>query len=54
VAQGALVKVDPDQFTVLDGKLYLNYDAEIQAKWRKDPAGYIKTADALFPALLKK
>ncbi|HSB24491.1 MAG TPA: YHS domain-containing (seleno)protein [Burkholderiaceae bacterium] len=54
VAQGDLVKVEPDQFTVRDGKLYLNYDADVQAKWRLDPAGYIKTADALFPSLLQK
>jgi len=54
VAQGYLVKVEPDQFTVLDGKLYLNYDADVQAKWLKDPAGYIKTADAQFPSLLQK
>ncbi|HEU5293900.1 MAG TPA: YHS domain-containing (seleno)protein [Burkholderiaceae bacterium] len=54
VAQGYLVKVEPDQFTVRDGKLYLNYDADVQAKWRMDPAGYIKTADALFPTLLQK
>lgn len=54
VAEGALVKVEPDQFTVRDGKLYLNYDADVQAKWRKDPAGYIKVADERFPALLKK
>ena len=54
VAEGALVKVEPDQFTVLDGKLYLNYDADVQAKWRKDPAGYIKVADERFPTLLKK
>ena len=37
-----------------DGKLYLNYDAGVQAKWRKDPAGYIKDADARFPTLLNK
>jgi YHS domain-containing protein len=54
VAEGALVKVEPDQFTLRDGKLYLNYDADVQAKWRKDPAGYIKVADAKFPTLLKK
>jgi YHS domain-containing protein len=54
VAQGDLVKVEPDQFTVLGGKLYLNYDADVHAKWRKDPAGYIKTADAKFSALLRK
>jgi hypothetical protein len=48
------VKVEPEQFTLRDGKLYLNYDADVQAKWLKDPAGYIKDADAKFKALLKK
>ena len=54
VAQGYLVKVEPDQFSVRDGKLYLNYDASVQATWAKDPEGYIKTADGRFDALLKK
>ena len=54
VTQGALLKVEPDQFTVRDGKLYLNYDADIQARWLKDPAGYIRAADARFQQLLKK
>ena len=54
VTQGNLVKVEPEQFTVRDGKLYLNFDADVQAKWLKDPAGYIKDADAKFQALLKK
>ena len=54
VTQGALVKVEPEQFTVRDGKLYLNYDADVQSKWLKDPAGYIKDADAKFGGLLKK
>jgi YHS domain-containing protein len=54
VAQNNLVKVEPDQFTLRDGKLYLNYDADIQAKWLKDPAGFIKIADAKFAGLLKK
>jgi len=54
VTQGYLVKVDPDQFTVRDGKLYLNYDAGVQAKWSKDASGYIHDADTKFPELLKK
>ena len=54
VTQGSLVKVEPEQFTLRDGKLYLNYDADVQAKWLKDPAGYIKDADAKFQALLNK
>ena len=54
VTQGNLVKVEPEQFTVRDGKLYLNFDADVQARWLKDPAGYIKDADTKFQALLKK
>ena len=54
VAKDSLVKVDPAQFTILDGKLYLNYDAGVQKDWLKDQAGYIKAADVKFPDLLKK
>lgn len=54
VAQDNLVGVEPDKFKVIDGRLYLNYDADVQAKWLKDTAGYIKVADAKFQALLKK
>jgi YHS domain-containing protein len=51
-SQGYLVKVDPTQFAIIDGKLYLNFNAKVHEMWLKDPAGYIKTADARFPALL--
>ncbi|MDO9451325.1 MAG: YHS domain-containing (seleno)protein [Stagnimonas sp.] len=54
VSQGYLVSVEPEQFTVIDGKLYLNYDAGVQKKWTKDPLGYNKTADGKFGDLLKK
>ncbi len=54
VSQDNLVSIEPDKFKVDGGKLYLNYNAEVQAKWLKDTAGYIKLADTKFPALLKK
>lgn len=54
VANDNLVKIDPAAFAVRDGKLYLNYNADIQKKWAADPQGYIKTADAKFTSLLKK
>jgi len=54
VSQDNLVSIEPDKFKVLDGKLYLNYDADVQTKWLKDPAGFIKTADSKFQSLLKK
>lgn len=54
VAHDSLVKVDPSQFSVVDGKLYLNYDASVQKDWLKDRAGFIKKADAKFQALIAK
>ena len=54
VSQDALVTIEPDKFKVIDGKLYLNYDADVQAKWLKDPTGFIKQADMKFQGLLKK
>lgn len=54
VSQGYLVKVEPDQFTVRDGKLYLNYDREVNEKWKKDIDGYNRAADGKFKELLAK
>ena len=54
VSQDNLVSIEPDKFKIVDGKLYLNYNAEIQAKWLTDPAGFIKQADAKFATLLKQ
>ncbi len=53
-AKNSLAKVDPTQFSVHEGKLYLNYDASIQKDWLKDRADLIKKADANFPALIAK
>ncbi len=54
VAQGYLVKIDPDQWSIIDGKLYLNYNGKFQRKWEKDIAGYIQTADNRFETLLNE
>jgi YHS domain-containing protein len=54
VANGNLVKIEPEQWSIIDGKLYLNYDADVSRKWKKDPAGYNQQADAKFEELLKK
>ncbi len=54
VAMGSLVKIEPDQWTILDDKLYLNYNAKLNKAWKKDIPGYIKTADELFAKLLNE
>lgn len=54
VAQESLVKIEPDQWTIHDDKLYLNYNAKLNNEWKKDIPGYIATADKLFESLLGK
>ena len=53
VAIDNLVSIEADKFKIIDGKLYLNYDDDVQQKWLKNPTGYIKTADSKFQSLLK-
>lgn len=54
VAAGYLVKIEPDAWSIRDGKLYLNYDKSVQKQWEKDPASQIKAADANWPRLISK
>lgn len=54
VSQGHLVGIEADKFKVIGGKLYLNYDADVQATWLEDPARYIGQADAKFETLLER
>lgn len=37
---------DPSQWSVVDNKLYINYDARIQKQWLADVPGFIKQADS--------
>jgi hypothetical protein len=49
VSRGYAVDVDPDAFSVIDGKLYLNYSKRVQATWNQDRAGYIEKARQNWP-----
>jgi YHS domain-containing protein len=52
-AQGYTAKGDPKTWKVVNGKLYLNYNAEVQALWESDIQGFIAKGDANWPAVLK-
>jgi YHS domain-containing protein len=54
VSEGGTASADPRLWKIVDGKLYLNYDADVQKKWEKDIAGHIRRADANWPAVLGK
>lgn len=53
VAGGYKADVDPAAFAIVDGKLYLNYDAKVQALWKKDVAGHVRKADEKWPEVAK-
>jgi hypothetical protein len=50
---GTTANIDPvEGWKIVDGKLYLNYNREIQKKWAKDIPGYIEKADKNWPDVL--
>ncbi|MGI9316786.1 MAG: YHS domain-containing (seleno)protein [bacterium] len=51
-ARGDTYKGDPEHWSLHNGKLYLNYDQEVQDKWIDDKDVFISQADARWPALL--
>ena len=52
VANGKLFDVDPvNGWRIVDGKLYMNFNADIQKVFDKDPGGFITRANANWPHL---
>ena len=52
VAHDDTAGIDPEAWKIVDGKLYLNYSKDIQAKWEQDVPGYIEKANGYWPKLL--
>ena len=52
VAQGSTASGDPMFWKIVDGKLYLNYDAEVQKRWEQDIPGFINKANKNWPSVL--
>ena len=54
VSQGYTASVDPvNAWSLVDGKLYLNFSAAVKETWEKDIPGNIKKADANWPGVLQ-
>lgn len=54
VASNYKVKVDPEAWRIVDGKLFLNYDKRTQTRWLQDIPGYIAKAERNWPELKDK
>lgn len=52
LSEGNLASIDPRAWSIVDGKLYLNYSFDVQAQWSGDIAGNIEKADAFWPDVL--
>ena len=53
VSQNDTASIQPDLFTIVDDKLYLNYSDSVNKKWSADKAGFIKLADQHWPGLIE-
>lgn len=53
VSRGYTADIDPEAWTVVDDKLYLNYNAKYRKRWGRDIPGNIRKADANWPGVLE-
>ncbi len=51
VAEGYTAKGDPNAWSIVDGKLYLNYDKSVQRTWERASRPNITKGDANWPKL---
>lgn len=52
VANGYTAHGDPEQWTVNDGRLYLNYSRTVRWRWELDIPGHVTSGDANWPRVL--
>lgn len=53
-AGGYKAAVDPAAFTIVDDKLYLNYNQDVRKQWSADIPGFVARADRNWPAVLRQ
>jgi len=54
VSEGYTAKGDPGAWRIVNGKLYLNYNASVQKSWEGDIPGRIAKGDKNWPTVLAK
>lgn len=53
-SEGYAVKTEPDAWSIVGGKLYLNYNTTVRGKWSENRDERIQRADRNWPEILKK
>ena len=54
VSQGATASTDPEAWTIVDDKLYLNYSKSVRKKWLANHEQLIEKANQNWPGVLGK
>ena len=54
MSRGTTADIDPSQWSIVDGMLYLNLNKQVKETWAQDMAGNITKADRNWPEVLKK
>ncbi len=54
VGQGKTASGDPQFWKIVDNKLYLNFNADVQKTWEQDIPGHIQRANTQWPSVLGK
>lgn len=54
MSQGYLAPADPLQWRLVEGRLYVNYDAAVHRSWLRDIPGFIAAADRNWPGVLER
>ncbi|MEM1114373.1 MAG: YHS domain-containing (seleno)protein [Pseudomonadota bacterium] len=53
VAQGKLAAGDPEQWEIVDGRLFVNYNRKIQERWLADRDAFIIEGDKNWPGVIQ-
>ncbi len=51
ISQAKFFDGDPQVWKIVNGKLYVNYNKEMEKTWEQDIPGFIAKADGLWPTL---
>ena len=54
VSQNYTAKGDAQYWRIVNGKLYLNYSADVQKKWEKNIPGFIAKGNSNWPNVIQK
>ncbi len=52
ISQNYTASGNPNNWRIVDGRLYLNYNDEIQTRWEANIPGFITSANANWPGVL--